>query len=153
MRRILMVAALLAAFAPAVAQAQQTDAEKEVLAAVEKFFAGFNAKDTVVMKSMLYPGGTLLTTGTNREGQPIVMKESMDGFLKIIAGAPVTLEEKLFEPEVRVDDNLATVWTRYELWADGKFSHCGVDAFQLVRTVDGWKIAVIADTRRRNCGK
>lgn len=152
MRRLLMVAALVTLFAPAAAFAQ-TDAEKEVIATVEKFFAGFNAKDTVAMRSLIYPGGSLVSAMTNREGKPVVETESMDGFLKIVGGIPVPIEEKIFEPEVRIDDNLATVWTRYEFWADGKFSHCGFDAFQLVRTADGWKIATIADTRRRNCGK
>ena len=151
MKRFLIVAALLT-LAPAAAQAQ-TDVEKEVVATVQKFFVGFNAKDTVAMKALLLPGGSLVTTGNNREGKPVAKVENMDGFLKAIGGAPVTLEEKIFDPEVRVDANLATVWTRYEFYADGKFSHCGYDAFQMVKTEEGWKIAVIADTRRRDCGK
>ena len=36
---------------------------------------------------------------------------------------------------------IATVWTPYDFWIDGKFSHCGIDAFDLVKTDEGWKIA------------
>jgi len=33
------------------------------------------------------------------------------------------------------------VWTPYDFWVDGKFSHCGIDIFDLVKTAEGWKIS------------
>ena len=66
-----------------------------------------------------------------------------------IGGAPVTLEEPIWDPVVEVSDRLATVWVKYAFYADEQFSHCGVDAFQLFKSEQGWKIFQIADTRRR----
>jgi hypothetical protein len=37
----------------------------------------------------------------------------------------------------------------YAFFAGDTFSHCGVNAFQLFKGADGWKIFHIADTRRR----
>ena len=66
-----------------------------------------------------------------------------------IASAQGELRERMYDPEVRISDNLATIWTYYDFHRGAQFSHCGVDAVQLVRTADGWKIAHIAYTVRR----
>ena len=41
------------------------------------------------------------------------------------------------------------VWAKYAFYAGEQLSHCGVDAFQLVKGAEGGKIFHIADTRRR----
>ena len=49
---------------------------------------------------------------------------------------------------VQVDGTLASVWAEYTFYAGERLSHCGVDAFHLVRTPAGWKIVSLVDTRR-----
>jgi hypothetical protein len=44
---------------------------------------------------------------------------------------------------------MAAVWTPYNFYYNGQFSHCGVNSFQVIRFKDGWKIQYIIDTRRR----
>ena len=129
----------------------QTPAEQEVIAVVERLFSGMRAQDTAAIRSTLFGNVSLVTTFTNREGKAVARAETMDNFIQSIAKATGKLDEKIFTPEVRIEDNLATVWTRYEFYFNEKYSHCGVDAFQLVKTEGGWKIATIADTRKQNC--
>ena len=62
-----------------------------------------------------------------------------------------TMRERIWDPEVRVHGPIATVWTPYDFWIDGKLSHCGVDAFDLIKTADGWKIAGGAYTIESGC--
>jgi hypothetical protein len=50
---------------------------------------------------------------------------------------------------VHVDGGLASVWTEYAFYVGERLNHCGVDAFHLVRTAEGWRIIDLADTRRR----
>jgi len=50
---------------------------------------------------------------------------------------------------VKIDGPLAIVWTPYKFYFNGKFSHCGVNSFQLVRFNGVWKIQYLIDTRRR----
>jgi hypothetical protein len=153
MNRYALAAALVLTLAPGLLHAQNSPAEKEVYAVVEKFFAGFNAKDTTVMRSTLFGDVKLFTTGTNQQGQVVAREEPASGLMTSIANAPVKLFEKIFEPVIEVEDGLANVWVRYEFYADDKYSHCGIDSFMLVKTADGWKIAALADTRRKQCGK
>ena len=149
--RVHRLAFLLCALAVGATKAQaQTTAEQEVLAVVTRMFDGMRAQDTAMIRSTLFNDVRLLTTGT-REGKPVAHVEGMDGFIQSIAKATGKLDEKIMSPEVRIEDNLATVWVRYEFYFNEKYSHCGVDAFQLVRTDAGWKIATIADTRRQSC--
>jgi hypothetical protein len=44
---------------------------------------------------------------------------------------------------------LAQAWCDYAFYVDKSYSHCGVDAFQLFKGKDGWKIFHLADTRRK----
>jgi hypothetical protein len=153
MKRRFLFAFTVALAAPASLQAQTTPVEKEVHAVVEKFFTAFNAKDTTAMRATMFGDVKLFTTGTNQQGQAVARAEGAADLMKAIASAPVKLYEKIFDPVIQVEDGLANVWTRYEFYADDKYSHCGIDSFLLVKTAEGWKIAALSDTRRKECPK
>jgi hypothetical protein len=44
---------------------------------------------------------------------------------------------------------MAAIWTEYSFYLGDKFSHCGVNSFQLFKDETGWKIIYIVDTRRK----
>ena len=48
--------------------------------------------------------------------------------------------ERMWDPRVQVLQNVATVWAPYDFYLKGEFSHCGVDAFQLVLVDGAWKV-------------
>ncbi|MCU1294511.1 MAG: hypothetical protein JWP08_3361 [Bryobacterales bacterium] len=57
--------------------------------------------------------------------------------------------ERIWNPKVLQHGTAAAVWADYDFHLDGKFSHCGVDSFSLLKTNAGWKIASITDTREK----
>ena len=59
-------------------------------------------------------------------------------------------DERVHIDWVKVDGPLAMVWAPYSFYLKGKFSHCGIDTFQLIRTGKGWKIQYIIYTSRVN---
>jgi len=78
----------------------------------------------------------------------------VSGFIEALGRANEAWNERMFAPEVRIDGTLATVWTEYDFHLGSQFSHCGVDAFQLLKTSAGWKIVALSDTaRREGCEK
>jgi uncharacterized protein (TIGR02246 family) len=137
----------LASLGPAPLRAQ--DSAAEVVAVVQRLFDAMRAKDTVALRAVFHPEATLTGLGRDQQGHVVVRAVPAARFIAGIAGATAHLDEQFWNPEVRIDGDLATVWTRYTFYADGALSHCGVDAFQLARMDDGWKIIQIADTRRR----
>jgi hypothetical protein len=79
----------------------------------------------------------------------VVRIDSLESFLRAVGTPHADVwDEKTRNEVVHVDGPLAVVWTDYAFFAGQKFSHCGVDAFQLARTPAGWRIVALADTRK-----
>ena len=125
-----------------------TAEQKEVLAVVERLFEGMRTHDTAMMRSTLLPDVRLMSVSA-RDGQRRVVTADVNRWIAGAGAATEKWDERLVNPEVRVDDTMATVWTGYTFHVGERFSHCGYDAFQLARTADGWKIVHIMDTQRR----
>ena len=147
MRRRSLFPALLLLLAAAPATAQQIDPRDEVLAVAQQLFDAMEAKDTAAMRAAFAPGALLLGLRTRADGTVAYQRLTIDDFVAFLArdtrGAWV---ERAFHPEVRISGTLATVWADYDFHLGGNFSHCGVDALQLLRFEDGWKIVSLADT-------
>ena len=149
MKRIVVIASLVSLLAtPASAQLSAAD-RAAVLAPVHRLFDAMRGGDSAGVRAVFHPAA-YLATALVRQGSPHVEVDSLDAFV-VAVGAPhdEAWDERIESEEVRVDGPLATVWTEYSFFAGGKFSHCGVDAFQLARAADGWRIIVLTDTRRR----
>lgn len=148
-RSALAYLVLLATLAPVPAAAQTE--KDEVLAVIETLFDGMRAADTSAMRDTFHSDVTLWSAG-ERDGTPALEKVPVQRWLDAV-GQPheEVYDERLWGEEVRVDGRLATVWTHYAFYLGERFSHCGVDAFQLFRSDAGWKIFHVADTRRREC--
>jgi len=145
-RALICLAAPLV-FAPTIT-AQSHD-EQAVLDVIAVMFDGLAQRDTAMMRMTLDPGARVVMT-FSQEGQPGYRAVPIDDFLASIGNQTgPSIEEQYRDPEVRIHDNLATVWVVYTFYVDGEISHCGEDAFQLARDPDGWKIIAIADTQRR----
>ena len=57
--------------------------------------------------------------------------------------SPARYTERGFRPDVHISGPLAVVWMRYDFYLDGKWSHCGVDAFTLLKADGHWRIATL----------
>jgi hypothetical protein len=148
MRALLLISTLAAA--PLAAQSDVPPATRDSIVAVAKrLFDGMRAHDSTMVRSVFAPGAMMM--GQIRPGQPVTFS-SVDGFVQAVARPDAPWDEQIYDPIVQVDGNLASLWVFYTFHHGERFTHCGVDAIQLVRTGDGWKISLIADTRRQdNC--
>jgi hypothetical protein len=124
-----------------------TPEEEAVLAPVHAMFDGMTTRDAAAIKEPLLPGGTMVLM---RDGKPTQM--TFDAFAERV-GRPGTthIEERIHDPLVRIDNDLAVVWAPFEFLIDGKVDHCGTDLFNLVRQDGRWLIASVADTGRKDC--
>ncbi|WP_350288332.1 nuclear transport factor 2 family protein [uncultured Croceitalea sp.] len=129
----------------------QTDDKAAVKQVVETFFEGFHKQDSVLMKSVLADDVVLQTTGRNKEGKTLFRDEKIEKLITSITSIPdsVAFQEKLTSWSIQVDRTLANAWVGYEFWLNGKFSHCGINSFQMVNFDGDWKIIYLIDTRGR----
>jgi hypothetical protein len=144
---------ILASAASAQTSAAVPDEREAVLAVVQRLWDGMKARDTALVRSVFDSSATLTRIAT-RNGEARVQVMPVSGFIEALGRATDAWNERMFAPEVRVDGSLATVWTEYDFHLGSQFSHCGVDAFQLLKTGAGWKIVALSDTaRREGCAK
>lgn len=140
---------VLMALAPAGVRAQDaavpTADEAAVKDVVLRLFDAMAARDTAAM-------GTLFATdarfaGLGRNG---VAYTTPQEFMSAVASAtgPAWIE-RTYDHDIRIDGVLASVWTYYTLHVGDQFSHCGYDAFQMLKVDDAWKIVHLADSRRK----
>ncbi len=124
-----------------------TPEEQAVLAPVMAMFDGMAKRDADAIRKPLLVGGTMVLM---RDGKPTQM--TFEAFADRV-GKPGTthIEERIHDPLVRIDHDLAVVWAPFEFLVDGKVDHCGTDLFNLVRTDGKWLIASVADTGRKDC--
>ena len=141
----LLVGAFVGGPAPATAQTP----EEEALQVVVRLFDGMRERDRAKLESVFHETARLMNAG-ERDGQPVVNSTPIDRFIESVATAegPVW-DERIYNPVIQVDGNLATVWVEYDFYRGEEFSHCGVDAVQMARTPSGWQIVQLTDTRRR----
>ena len=148
----LLGAALVGVAGTANAQAATTHSADSAAAlkVAVSIFDAMRKRDTTMARAAFAPDARLTTVGMTREGTPRVQSEKVDVMVNALAQPSDSVwDERIYGPEVRIDGNLATIWMEYDFYLGSQFSHCGVDAFQLAKHPEGWKIVALADTRRR----
>ena len=131
----------------------QTNAQsgsEEVIEPINALFDGMRQSDTTLIRSAFAPTALLQTITKTKDGLTSVRTEELNKFISSIAKPhEAVYDERITVDMVKVDGDLASVWTPYRFYIGDKFGHCGVNSFQLVRIDGAWKIQYIIDTRRR----
>ena len=123
--------------------------EKEVIASLQGVFDGLAARDRNMIAAQLLPGGSATLM---RNGKPVQM--AFDTFAERLSTPGTdTRQERIYDPVVHIDNNIAYIWTRFDFVLNGKIDHCGTDSASLVKVDGRWLIASLSDTSRTDCGK
>lgn len=134
---------------PVVALTERGPEEVAVRTTISQFFEGMNKSDTTLIKSTLLTGMRLQSVA-NKAGQVSVKEDDISKFIASVGKAkPGALDERLGAYDVKIDGDLATAFTPYQFWYNGQQSHCGANAFTLVRVDGAWKVQNVIDTRRK----
>ncbi|WP_129790874.1 nuclear transport factor 2 family protein [Sphingosinicella sp. CPCC 101087] len=127
------------------ARAAEADEREEVLATVQQLFDALAGRDQAAIQSILLPEGRI-TSHVVRDGQVVVRTGSWEEWTKRIMSADRRLEERMFDPEVRIRGSLAAVWAEYDFLVDGAVSHCGVNLVDLAKADGRWRILNVSFT-------
>ena len=119
----------------------QDDEERAVIAAAEDIFDAMEGLDEEAFRNSMVPEGFLMSVGPGT-----TRRTTRDEFAANLARQTRPMIERMWDPEVRIDGPVATVWAPYDFYSATEFSHCGTDAFQLAKTAGGWKVVMISYT-------
>ena len=124
--------------------------EDSVKAVISKMFTAMKNADAVLLKACFADSMVLQTISKNKEGKLVIINEKPSAFIDFISkGVKGNADERITFDVVKTDGPLAIAWTPYNFYYKGKFIHCGVNSFQLVRFNGEWKIQYLIDTRRK----
>ncbi len=144
MHRIIFAALCFAVAVAAPARAQATPRDS-VLATVNEFFRAMTARDTAATRKVELTEGITYALRVRPESTTI-SRGTNERYLAQLAAMKDTYVERIWNPTVLIHGPVAVVWAPYDLHRNRQFVHCGVDAFTLIRTPDGWRIATTTYT-------
>ena len=145
MKKTALIFAFIALFAVS-AFAQKTDDSKNALSVVNKMFDEMAAHNPAGIVALYTKEAVLAAAIKTKEGKSVIKSFPVETFSKNFAEKKNEIKEVQYDSEVKVFGDLALVYGRYVFFVDNKVSHCGVNAFHLVRTDTGWLIANASTT-------
>jgi hypothetical protein len=139
MKRLLSICILICVPAAQAASPASGADGAAVLATVHALLASFEAGDAAAMLRQVYPDGRVTASGRRGDGASHLRQQSWTQFAeRVKPDAP--FQERITDPTIEIDGDVAMVWARYVVRVDGKLSNCGFDHFDLVRENGVWKV-------------
>lgn len=122
--------------------------EAAVMAPVNALFDGLARRDSAIILAALRPDATAVVAAEKADGTRSVRRLTAADFAAGVKPGPEKFEERLSDPAIEIDGDIAMVWGAYTFLIDGKVHHCGVDHFDLVRENGAWKVANVTWSSR-----
>lgn len=122
-----------------------------VMAPVNALLGALERDDGAAVLAVTLPDGVVTAARTAPDGKPQRRTLTWAAFAAGLKPDGKRVVERLGEPAIEVDGNVAMVWAPYTVTVDGTLSHCGYDLFDLVRGAEGaggWKILNVTYSHR-----
>lgn len=121
-----------------------------VIEVVVDFFEAMTARDVERMRAMMTEDGMIYGYREGEDGTTVIRRPHRE-YLEGLATGEGRIVERFWDPEVMTYGRLATVWTPYDFYADGEFSHCGLNNFSMLRTDERWMITGVVFSIEAEC--
>ncbi|MCB2046966.1 MAG: hypothetical protein KDE32_01920 [Novosphingobium sp.] len=122
------------------------DERTEILASVNALVDALASNDHEAVQALLEGEGSMIRHDIR---DPRKTDQTVTPFAKLrepnLRDQPVMIE-RLGIPTLFQRGPIAQVWVPYRFSISGKLSHCGIDAFTVVKRDDRWRVASIVYT-------
>ncbi len=127
-----------------VSRAQSSDENtKEAIAVADSVLVALSSGDNATLKRLTLDSAIVGGAGV-RNG---VERLSLGAWARYTSRTgPSEFTERGFGATARVQDRVAQVWVPYDLYTGKSWSHCGVDAFTLIKSDGRWRVASLIYT-------
>ena len=125
-----------------------SDADRAaILTTVQSLFDALGERDTELLTAILHPDILMRSVERSAAGERSASTSTLEGMVARLEADGPRMTERMWDPEVRISGDLATVWTPYDFYVGEDLSHCGADAFILMREGGDWQITSLSWTR------
>jgi len=119
----------------------------EIIATLQRLFDALGTGDGAALRELLDPQIQMHSVERDAQGNPSVGTSTLEQLVARVEADGPPLIERMFDPEVRISGDLATIWTPYDFYVGSDLSHCGADAVTLMREGGVWTIVGLNWTR------
>jgi len=135
---------IVLALCPVSVQADDSADKDAVLSVVQALLDAINGQDAAAVHALGIDEAVLISLRHDADGNPRIgfRKESETNFPE----DDRNMVERIWNPVVMVKGNIASVWAPFDFYLDGKFSHCGINAFHLLKVAGTWKLSATTYT-------
>jgi hypothetical protein len=112
-------------------------------AVAQKLFDAMAAHDGAGARALFIPDANLVAVSPDGK----VTVTPIEKWTDRLSSSKDSWLERMWSPKVQERNAIATVWGQYDFHLNGKFTHCGIDTFTLVKTNGEWRIVALAFTR------
>jgi hypothetical protein len=140
---VLTAALSLLCLAP-VSRAQTADVDtKAAIAVADSVLVALSSGDNATLKRLTLDSAIVGGAGVRNGSE----RFSLGSWARFTSRTgPSEFTERGFGATARVQDRVAQVWMPYDLYFGKTWSHCGVDAFTLLKSDGRWRVASLIYT-------
>ena len=121
--------------------------ETGVMVPINALFAALAARDPQAVLAQLRPDAGA-TVAEEKDGTRTIRHMTAREFAAMVKPGPERYAERITDPAIEIDGDIAMVWAPYVFTIDGKPLHCGYDHFDMVREGGRWTIQNITWSSR-----
>ena len=103
---------------------------KAVLAPIDGLFAALDKGDGTAMLRHVFPDGKVTAAGKRPDGSQNLRQQTWTQFAERLSPERA-FQERITNPAISIDDDIAMVWAFFVVRAGGKVNSCGIDHFDL----------------------
>ena len=119
-----------------------------VMTPVNALLGALERDDGAAVLAATLPEGVVTATRTGPDGKAQRRTLGWAAFAAGLKSDGKRIVERLGDPAIEVDGDVAMVWAPYTVTVDGALSHCGYDLFDLVRSDGRWKVLNVTYSHR-----
>lgn len=148
--------AVVLTLSAACASAEGATPKEEVAGVVESFRQAIIDKDEAAFVNLFFNKSVpwIGVEGAKRKGilpsQSGIYTGSYRGFISWVVSTDEKAEEKFWDVNIMTDGEIASVHFKYSFHEGDYKNNWGDEAWQLVKTADGWKIASVIYSIEKN---
>ena len=122
--------------------------EDAVMAPIAVLMGAIERSDGAAALSVTRADGGATAAIEAADGRRMVHRLSWAEFAGYLKPGGPHYRERLTDPAIEIDGDVAMVWAPYIVFKDGTPDHCGYDHFDLVREAGAWKILNVTWSQR-----
>jgi hypothetical protein len=145
--RAALVLALVIPFHPT--SAQDSASTAEISATVQRYIDALKTRDTAYIRTASLPQATLIAIAVPALPNQAATVRTVGDVIAGLAHETRRFDGRVWSPRISIEHGIAIFIAPYDAWYDGRFSHCGIDHYILVRSGNLWLVSQLVFTRQR----